>query len=160
MKKSKLEEYSDKVLYKICEQVLKNWDETDSFNSEFTEACDEILKFYGIQADYIDYDFLYNIIILNKFGENKIENFKRPKVREFTYDWNVDERQYVSKSYRHEIETYMVNEKEIFDVIRVMTDEGHIDYYDGREVNYDVYDSDITDLTLDKSSLEEVRRVR
>lgn len=160
MKKSKLEEYSDKVLYKICEQVLKNWDETDSFNSEFTEVCDEILKFYGVEADYIDYDFLYNLIVLNKFGENKIDNFKRPKVQEYSFEYDAHETQYVRKSFRHEIETYMVDEKEIFDIVSLMEDNGYIDYYDGREVDYDIYDSDINDLILDKSSLQKVNRVR
>jgi hypothetical protein len=47
----------------------------------------------------------------------------------------------------------MISTTDFQDSIRLRENNGELDFYDGREVNYDVYDSEITDLGIDRRSI-------
>ena len=72
MKKSKFEGYSDKILFKFLKVILSTLDEEGinhinmKFNDEFTSSVDDALQFFGdTPLDYIDYDYLFELIKRN-----------------------------------------------------------------------------------------------
>jgi len=152
MKRSTLEELSNKSLVHICTKIEEKIN-VHEFDEEFDDVCTEILKFYGIKSDYIDLDYIFNIIKINSGKSLNVNDLIKPILYNYTFDYDVSETQHVSKTYRHQRHSYMISTTDFQDSIRLRENNGDIDYYDGREVNYDVYDSEITDLGIDRRSI-------
>lgn len=157
MEKSKLEDLNDNVLYTLC-YLINNKLEGDvpRFNDKFATLCDDFLLGIGFRGDYIDYDFILNLLDTNDFSEKKPKKIFRPKASMYGFDYDEFETQWVRRTYYNTITSYSENKNEILDLISMMNSEGNLDYYDGNQTDTDIYDSEITKVKLDIHSLNKI----
>ena len=64
---------------------------------------------------------------------------------------------YVRNTYYNTISSYS-KESDIFNLVEKMNSDGNFEYYNGNNTDTDVYDSEVTDVKVDKSSLQRVKR--
>ena len=158
MEKSQLEEINDRVLYHLCHLIQTKLDgEVAYFNDKFMSMCDTISKFFGYKLDYIDYDYILNLLDMNDFSEKTPKQIKKPKAYLYGFDYDEFETQYVRRTYYNTITSYSGDKNQIFDLISVMNSEGNLEYYDGTETSSDIYDSEVTDVKLDCTSLNKIK---
>jgi hypothetical protein len=128
-----------------------------SQDSELSDAIDTIKSYFPVQSDdyTIDADFIYNLWKLNveSFDEETLTSpFYRPKFKQVTFDWHVWETQWVKTINQHEIETYGSDRDDIMNYIYGMRNDGNLNWYDGKEINSEVTESETTDDDIDDNS--------
>jgi|694.fasta_scaffold16165_18 hypothetical protein len=159
MEKSKLENLSNNTLYKLCYMVMSELDDYRSLSfddSDFIDTCDGVLKLFSIQPEYIDYDFILNILKTNDFKDSTPQPLKKPKVSHYKFDYDEHRKEYVRRTYEHKIYSYSNGKNDFIELLNLMDNNGDLDYYNGREVDVDYYDGETTDIKLDKNSIEKV----
>lgn len=158
MEKSQLEEISDRVLYHLCHLIeTKLNGDVASFDDKFFSICDSVSKLFGYRLDYIDYDYILNLLDINDFSEKTPKQIKKPEASLYGFDYDEFETQWVRRTYYNTITSYSGDKNQIFDLISVMNSEGNLDYYDGNQTNTDIYDSEVTDVKLDRTSLNKIK---
>ena len=158
MEKSQLEQLNDRTLYHLCHLIYTKLDgEIPEFDDDFFSICDSVSKFFGYSLDYIDYDFLLNLLSLNDFSEKTPKEIDRPEASMFGFDYDEFQTQWVRNTYYNTISSYS-KESDIFNLVEKMNSDGNFEYYDGNNTETDVYDSEVTDVKVDKSSLHRVKR--
>ena len=160
--KSPYENLSDKVLFRFIKMLMEEVDFSEletSQDSELSDAIDTIKSYFPVQSDdyTIDADFIYNLWKLNfeSFDEETLTSpLYRPKFKQVTFDWHVWETQWVKTINQHEIETYGSDRDDIMNYIYGMRNDGNLNWYDGKEINSEVTESETTDDDIDDTSFK------
>jgi hypothetical protein len=160
--KSPYENLSDKVLFRFIKMLMDEVDFSEletSQDSELNDAIDTIKSYFPVQSDdyTIDADFIYNLWKLNfeSFDEETLTSpLYRPKFKQVTFDWHVWETQWVKTINQHEIETYGSDRDDIMNYIYGMRNDGNLNWYDGKEIDSQVTESETTDDDIDDNSFK------
>lgn len=129
-------------------------DNSPEFDDNFYSKCESVCKLFGFsRLDYIDIDFIFNLFKLNDFSEKTPNNVEKPKINNFSFEYDEFSNQYVRNTYRHSISSYNIDDDNIIDLIKLMENDGNFDYYDGNNIDSEIIDSEVTDIKLDKNSI-------
>ncbi len=162
MKKSNLERYSDNTIWKLISILTKDdqlmsefksfehiWDDAD-----FCHTTQRILKPLGVEAkDELDCEFIFQLIDKNiiKIREKNFSGeLKRPEIKMYVFDVDENSRDYVVRTYRNKRLSYDMNT-----IKNILRSE---DFYpsEGREVYYEIYDSDVTETRIENIEIEKI----
>lgn len=156
MEKSNLEKVNDKILVILLKEIQRELDgETEPEFDEFDAAAFDALKTMGLSnKSYIDYNFTFELYKKNIDNDFQIPLI-RPKVGLYSIDVDVNSTEYVRRTYRHEISCY--DESSVYELFSNILGEGDISVYDGDEIDYDVYDSETNDETVDNNSVRKIK---
>lgn len=156
MEKSNLEKVNDKILVILLKEIQRELDgETEPEFEDFDAAAFDALKTMGLgNNSYIDYNFAFELYKKNIDNDFQIPLI-RPKVGLYSIDVDVNSTEYVRRTYRHEISCY--DESSVYELFSNILGEGDISVYDGDEIDYDVYDSETNDETVDNNSVRKIK---
>jgi hypothetical protein len=159
---SELERLPDKILFQIIKQIAENCESDrvpleSEINGEIITLIDRTLKIFGVVDDpkYIDDDYLWVTLKMNmnKLSDDRlVGNLERPEIKEYEFDIDVSETFYQSTTWVHQIESY----GSPYSLAKAMEYNGDLDYWEGREGNSDIHDSEINEIRIDKQSFGEV----
>jgi hypothetical protein len=159
---SELERFPDKILFQIIKQIAENCESDgvpleSEINGEIITLIDRTLKIFGVVDDpeYIDDEYLWVILKMNmnKLSDDRlVGNLERPEIKEYEFDIDVSETFYQSTTWVHQIESY----GSPYSLAKAMEYNGDLDYWEGREGNSDIQDSEINEIRIDKQSFDEV----
>ena len=159
---SELERFPDKILFQIIKQIAENCESDgvpleSEINGEIITLIDRTLKIFGVVDDpeYIDDEYLWVILKMNmnKLSDDRlVGNLDRPEIKEYEFDIDVSETFYQSTTWVHQIESY----GSPYSLAKAMEYNGDLDYWEGREGNSDIQDSEINEIRIDKQSFDEV----
>jgi hypothetical protein len=165
MEISKLENIGNVQLFFILKFVNENhsynkYSFDDIEDDDFKGNCDSACKVAGIgDIDFVDYNFILATLIINKnydFTSSKPTGIiEKPTAHLYSFDIDEHRVEYVRRSYKHEITSYLV--ELIRPTVDSMENEGAFDYYDGQETDTDYYDGETTDIKFDKSSIRKLK---
>jgi hypothetical protein len=149
------------IINEIGKEVSESdisWTNDDAYSKTITELIDNSIKKFGItNIDWESYGFFWKLYQDNHDfdGEGDIVV---PKMMVFPVDISVNVRKYVTESYLHNIHTY---DKEY---VNSFIYEGEFDYYEGKYMNENVYDTYTNDWEIESIgnpvSLKEGKKVR
>ena len=149
------------IIKEIDKEVSESdisWTNDDAYSKTITELIDNSIKKFGIlDVEFEDYGFFWKLYQDNHNfdGEGDIVV---PKMMVFPVDISVNVRKYVTESYLHNIHTY---DKEY---VNSFIYEGEFDYYEGKYMNENVYDTYTNDWEIESIgnpvSLKEGKKVR
>lgn len=161
-KNSKLEKYSDKVLFTILTEIDKEIDggfDISLEDSNFSEVSDNVCTMLGVGGlNWLDVDFLITLYRdnANQISEGKLDSpLSRPKVSKYYADVDVVSTEYIRRTYRHTTRSY--SEENVIPQFRSMEDGGDISVWDGHEIDYDTFDSTTDDIKWDITSVTQVK---
>lgn len=156
MEKSNLEKVNDKILVILLKEIQRDLDgETEPEFEDFDAAAFDALKTMGLSnKSYIDYNFAFELYKKNIDNDFQIPLI-RPKVGLYSIDVDINSTEYVRRTYRHEISCY--DESSVYELFSNILNEGDISIYDGDEIDYDVYDSETNDETVDNNSVRKIK---
>lgn len=156
MEKSNLEKVNDKILVILLKEIQRELDgETEPEFEDFDAAAFDALKTMGLSnKSYIDYNFAFELYKKNIDNDFQIPLI-RPKVGLYSIDVEVNSTEFVRRTYRHEISCY--DESSVYELFSNILGEGDISVYDGDEIDYDVYDSETNDETVDNNSVRKIK---
>jgi hypothetical protein len=157
MEKSKLESYSDKLLFKMLTLINNECKEErivprlSKFDEEIYEITENILKPFGIDVGSVDVDFMWELLKINydNINDGVLTTLNRPEFSSYSYDIDVSETVYQTTTYQHVIHTYS---SKPYDYVKYFENEGLIEPWDGREIDRSIYDSEISGYEIDKRS--------
>ena len=158
--KSVFENVPDKIIFRLVKMIMEEVDFSEletSQDSELTEAISSVESYFEIRGeDYtIDAEYIYNLWKLNieSFEEEKLTTpLYRPKFKQVSFDWHVWETQWVKTINQHKIETYGSDKDDIINYVYGLRNEGNLNWYDGKEINSEVTDSETIDDDIDVNS--------
>ena len=130
MERSSLEKFNDKILIKIIDNILKDFD------------GDEWRNAFGIDVETIDVDYMYSLIKLNIRDDFKIP-LNRPNLAKYAQDVNVTERAIQTNRFRNFVYSY--DENIVSEKFRFEENEGTLSIYDGDIIKTEVHDSESYD---------------
>jgi hypothetical protein len=149
------------IIKEIGKEVSESdisWTNDDAYSKTITELIDNSIKKFGItNIDWESYGFFWKLYQDNHDfdGEGDIVV---PKMMVFPVDISVNVRKYMTESYLHNIHTY---DKEY---VNSFIYEGEFDYYEGKYMNENVYDTYTNDWEIESIgnpvSLKEGKKVR
>jgi hypothetical protein len=156
MEKSNLEKVNEKILVILLKEIQRELDgETEPEFEDFDAAAFDALKTMGLgNNSYIDYNFAFELYKKNIDNDFQIPLI-RPKAGLYSIEVDVNSTEYVRRTYRHEISCY--DESSVYELFRNILNEGDISVYDGDEIDYDVYDSETNDETVDNNSVKKIK---
>lgn len=157
MEQSKLENIPDKILYLIIKKINDSIN-IDLEDSDFIEESDSIAKIMGIgNLDYIDYNYIASTFELNTpsfWEKDKLEGeINRPKPKLYLYDWYERKIETVETTYRLQQTSY--SSKLVEDTIRMIDNDGNLEWYDGKEIDREYIDGETTDSGFIRGSIRE-----
>jgi hypothetical protein len=146
MKKSSLERFNDKILIKIIDNILKDFD-GDEWKNVFEDALyydtyESNIGALGIDVETIDVDYMYSLITLNIRDDFKIP-LNRPNLAKYAQDVDVSERVLQTNRFRNFVYSY--DENIVTEKFRFEESEGTLSIYDGNIINTEVNDSEDLD---------------
>jgi hypothetical protein len=149
------------IIKEIDKEVSESdisWTNDDAYSKTITELIDNSIKKFGItNIDWESYGFFWKLYQDNHDfdGEGDIVV---PKMMVFPVDISVNVIKYVTENYLHNIHTY---DKEY---VNSFIYEGEFDYYEGKYMNENVYDTYTNDWEIESIgnpvSLKEGKKVR
>ena len=157
MEPSIFEKMSDRVIFSIAKEIIKEYDIEYSENAgdwSFYEAVESACRMYSISPSVQDTDFLYNIIKLNKsmFDEGSLTSkLERPTLKNYEYDWVVSIKRIVNEYWRNTISLYS-DKNDIKGVLYNLRSEGTIEIFDGDMYEEDIRDNEMLDDEIDNVS--------
>ena len=159
---SSLESVPDRILFQIIKQIAENCESDrvpleSEINGEIITLIDRTLKIFGVVDDpkYIDDDYLWTILKMNlsKLSDDKlVGNLERPEIKEYEFDIDVSETVYQLTTWTHQIKSY----GSPYSLAKAMEYTGDLVYWEGREGNSDIQDSEINEIRIDKKSFGEI----
>jgi hypothetical protein len=146
MEKSSLERFNDKILIKIIDNILKDFD-GDEWKNVFEdvlyyETYESNIGALGIDVETIDVDYMYSLITLNIRDDFKIP-LNRPNLAKYAQDVDVSERVIQTNRFRNFVYSY--DEGIVTEKFRFEESEGILSIYDGNIINTEVNDSEDLD---------------
>lgn len=159
---NQFEGLSDKLLFKIITKVYHHLLDdsieifsSSKFNEEMIDSIGGAIKPFGFnRTEYVEDEYIFEVIRLNlpyiKTGSlnGKLE---RPQLAEYEFDTDVTETVYQSQTWRNTVSSY----SDPYYLIRVMYENGDFDYYDGREVDTEIFDSTTESIQINKNSFRQ-----
>jgi N-acetylneuraminic acid mutarotase len=158
---SELEKIPDRAMFQILKQVARNCEsEGISFggiNSEVSDVIKDTLKIFGVvdKIRYIDEDYIWTLVNLNKdkLSDDKITgSLIRPELKKYEFNSEVSETIYQTQTWRDTVESY----GDPYSLVRVMEENSDWDYYNGREIFTDIYDSETNEIRINRKSFNEI----
>jgi hypothetical protein len=158
---SELEKVSDRIMFQIIKQVARNCEsEGISFgriNTEVSEVINSSLKIFGVvdKIEYIDEDYVWTVVNLNKdkLGEDKLtDNLIKPELKTYEFNIEVNETVYQTQTWRDTVESY----GDPYSLVRIMEENADWDYFNGREIYTDIYDSETNEISINRKSFNEI----
>jgi len=125
---------------------------------ELQEGVETIESTLGIRGNdsSLDCDYIYNVWKLNEdlFEEDRLtNNLNKPTFKKVEFDWYLWETQWVKQTYRHQIETYSSGKEDIFNYARGMNQDADLSIWDGILIDTDVYNAEVTEDSIDDTSI-------
>jgi len=160
---NQFESLSDKLLFKIATTVYNHLSDEGvvittrtAFDNEITENITDAIKPLGFNStDYIEEEFLYEIVRLNlqdiTYGSLSGQ-LLRPELKKYEFDTDVTETVYQRQTWRNTISSY----GNPYDLIKAIDYNGDFEYYDGRVIDTDIFDSSTDEIKIDRSSFSEI----
>lgn len=160
---NQFESLSDKLLFKIATTVYNHLSDEGvvitprtAFDNEITENITDAIKPLGFNStDYIEEEFLYEIVRLNlqdiTYGSLSGQ-LLRPELKKYEFDTDVTETVYQRQMWRNTISSY----GNPYDLIKAIDYNGDFEYYDGRVIDTDIFDSSTDEIKIDRSSFSEI----
>ena len=146
MERSSLEKFNDKILIKIIDNILKDFDGDEWRNafedSSYYDTYESNIGALGIDVETIDVDYMYSLIKLNIRDDFKIP-LNRPNLAKYAQDVNVTERAIQTNRFRNFVYSY--DENIVSEKFRFEENEGTLSIYDGNIIQTDVHDSESYD---------------
>jgi hypothetical protein len=167
MEHSQLENIGNSQLFFMIKSILNEIELSDIIrdkdimeDSQFIDTCDDSGKIVGVELEFIiDHNYLASTIKLNRdfdFSTSKPSGILvRPKAKLFKFEIDEFRVESVRRTYENELTSY--SSDLVTSTVEKMRSEGSFDYYDGKEIGVDYYDGETTEVTLDKSSIKEVK---
>jgi len=160
MNTSIFETIPDKTLFKFIKMVMEETDFdslSSSQDSDLQDGIETVESTLGIRGNdsSLDCDYIYNVWEMNQdlFEEDRLtQPLNKPELKNVEFDWYGWETQWVKLTYRHEIKTYSSSKDNIYDYINGMRSGGDYTYCDGKLIDTDTYDSEVTDDSIDDTS--------
>jgi len=141
---------SDRVLRLILSSMREKFEEDgvkidtdyDTYNADVITIIDDILKYFSItDTNYEIWGFFIMLYLNNPDFNNPNVNIERPTLKTYEVTHNEEASVYKSVTYLNVVSSYIPLTKS------VLYDMGSIseyEYWDGRIINEDVYDSEVT----------------
>jgi hypothetical protein len=159
---NQFESLSDKLLFKIATKVYNHLSDEGVviaprtvFDNEITENITDATKPLGFgSTDYLEDEFLFEIIKLNlqDISNGSLSGqLVRPELKEYEFDTEVSETVYQTQTWRNTITSY----GEPYFLIKVMDYNGDFEYYNGRDINTEIHDSETTEINVQRRSFRE-----
>jgi len=162
MERSNYENIGNAQLFFLIKLFLKNLGENnlDIRDSDTWDALKESASVLGVGYDFpVDVNYIISTINLNEGYdfENKGPSgtLNRPQASLYSFDYDEHRREYVRRTYRHEITSY--NDDIVTETIMALDDSGNFEYYEGNEIDTDYYDGETTDVELDTNSIRKIK---
>lgn len=161
--KNQFEGLSDRLLFKISTKIYESLsnkriviNQSTKFDDEIVEIINDSIKSLGFNStEYIEDEFLYEVVRLNlqdiTYGSLSGQ-LVRPELTEYEFDTNVTETVYQSQTWRNTISSY----GNPYDLIKTIDYYGDFDYYDGREIDTEIFDSTTDEIKIDRGSFTKV----
>lgn len=158
---SELEKISDRIMFQIIKEVARNCEsEGISFgriSSEVSDVIRDSLKIFGVidKIDYTDEDYVWAVVNLNKdkLNEDKlIGNLIKPELKKYEFNIEVNETVYQTQTWRDTVESY----GDPYSLVRIMEENADWDYFNGREIYTDIYDSETNEISINRKSFNEI----
>jgi hypothetical protein len=158
---SELEKISDRIMFQIIKEVARNCEsEGISFgriSSEVSDVIRDSLKIFGVidRIDYTDEDYVWAVVNLNKdkLNEDKlIGNLIKPELKKYEFNIEVNETVYQTQTWRDTVESY----GDPYSLVRIMEENADWDYFNGREIYTDIYDSETNEININRKSFNEI----
>jgi len=158
---SKIEGYSDRILFFLIKYVAERCDEEGvdwkraNYNDEISSIIRDSFKPFGIESSsYEDEDFIWSLLKnnLDVIGEEKLsKSLDRPVLKKYEFDVIANETVYQSTYYTHKIESYS---KSPYYLIKTMDEQGNFEYWEGKDSYRDVLDTEINEITIERKFTE------
>lgn len=148
MERSSLERFNDKILIKIIDNIIKDFDEINSEwshtfeNNEHVTIYESNIRALGVRPNLIDVDYISALMRLNYKNDFQIP-LNRPSLALYEVNVNISERVIQTQTYEHNVYSY--DSTNCFDKFRFEDQEGMISIYDGEITNTEVHDSESFD---------------
>ena len=157
---SDLENYEDRLLKIMLARIDKKIGKIDlksDFGGELLDKLDDILTPFNFgNLDVLDYTFILSLYDLNY--ENILSgddyDLNRPRVKTYKYDIGVFSTESVRRTYTHEISSYDDDLVVKSAVLEEMY--GNLEWWEGEETDVDYFESETTDVRIDKNSFTEI----
>ena len=164
MEKSKLETISEIKLFYLLKGIKKDYvgdiDYETIEDNDFLNICDVWSKMLSLgDLDFVDYNFIIETFTINPdydFLTKKLVNsIKIPVASEYSFDVDEFRTNRVKYTYQHTIVSY--NENLVQYTIRGMENNSSFDYWDGKLIDEDIYDTDTNDVEIDMQSITKIK---
>ena len=146
MERSSLEKFNDKILIKIIDNILKDFDGDEWRNafedSSYYDTYESNIEALGIDVETIDVDYINSLITLNISDDFKIP-LNRPNLAKYAQDVDVSERVIQTNRFRNFVYSY--DENIVSEKFRFEENEGTLSIYDGDIIKTEVHDSESHD---------------
>ena len=157
MERSRFEKLSGRMLFNFIKKINEDAD-IDLGLDSFTKACDHLAKIMGIGTlDYIDYNYIvatYNLNVPSTWEQSKlVGELNRPVVKNYEYQYYETRNETVTTTYQLEQSSY--DKDLVRETIRMIENDGNLDWWEGREIDRDYGDGDTVDSGFVKDSIEE-----
>ena len=143
MERSSLEKFNDKILIKIIDNILKDFDGDEWRNafedSSYYDTYESNIEALGIDVETIDVDYINSLITLNISDDFKIP-LNRPNLAKYAQDVDVSERVIQTNRFRNFVYSY--DENIVSEKFRFEENEGTLSIYDGDIIKTEVHDSE------------------
>ena len=156
MEPSKLEKFSDKKLFHLIKMLSKEIDIDKIENSvdyDFQSSVQSSSRFFNIEADYIDEDYIFNIWKMYEVifeGQSLTSPLKRPKLKKYVIDWEATIKKITVEKYRLKEQLYTQNIDDVRNILWDMRANGWLDIYEGEFIeDYDSHSETTDDDILD-----------
>jgi len=161
--KNQFEGLSDRLLFKISTKIYESLsnkriviNQSTKFDDEIVEIINDSIKSLGFNStEYIEDEFLYEVVRLNlqdiTYGSLSGQ-LVRPELTEYEFDTDVTETVYQRQTWRNTISSY----GNPYDLIKTIDYNGDFDYYDGREIDTEIFDSTTDEIKIDRGSFTKV----
>jgi hypothetical protein len=160
MERSQLEELPDKALF-IFIKKIENETEIDLEENIFAKTCNSIGKLFNIRnLEYIDFNYIvatYNLNVPSFWASERLTGeLNRPQVKLYAFQFYERRIETVETTYELYQESY--SDKLVEDTIKIREYDGNLDWWDGKEVDRDYFDSETTDSGFVNNSIREVEK--
>jgi hypothetical protein len=135
-----------------------SWTNDDAYSKTITELIDNSIKKFGIlDVEFEDYGFFWKLYQDNHNFEGEGDIIV-PKMMVFPVNISVNVRKFATEDWLHNVHTYDR------DYVHSFLYDGEFDYYEGKYMNENVYDTYTNDWEIESIgnpvSLKEGKKVR
>lgn len=146
----KIEKLPDGILLSILEEISDRIDEGEidienPFEQDNLNALDSLMSYFGVKNMEIpEYSFLLGLYKLNPNFQN--EPLKRPELKTYLVRHTESVREWKTYSFDSQVESYLpIGNQEIYE----LESSELFFYYEGKIVNEDVDESEVTNVEID-----------